>query len=400
MSKFKGNNLRFEITGSSHAEEISIEAYGLPVGEAVDTDELQRFLNRRAPGNSELTSQRKESDVPRFVCGVQDGKTSGKLVAVIPNTDVRKSDYVNLKHIPRPGHADFAAWQKFGLEHDMSGGGEFSGRMTAPLCVLGGIAIQILNRRGIEICTESDVSAEEILKAKAEGDSLGGHIRCRMTGVPAGLGSAGTEGLESLVSSLIFGIPAVKEIRFGNIKMRGSENNDAFIVRDGKVVTESNHHGGILGGISTGMPIEFTVLVKPTPSIANEQRSVNLDTMEPVTISINGRHDPCIVTRAMPVVEACAAIAILDVMLTDWNSHSIADFRSSIDCIDTEIEALLDKRMEICREIAEYKAAHGLPTLDADREAQKLEQISPEYREIFKDVMRLSRQLQEEHRHG
>lgn len=401
MSRFNGNNLRFEIYGASHAEKIGIRASGLPAGEAVDMAALRAFLLRRAPGNSPISTSRREADEPVFLSGICESKTDGtELCAEIINNDVRKSDYVNLNHIPRPGHADFAAWQKLGLEHDMSGGGEFSGRMTAPLCILGGIAKQILARRGIEISADAIVNEADIVSAKESGDSVGGEIKCRVSGVPSGLGSAGTEGLESLISSLVFGIPAVKEIRFGDTKMRGSENNDAFVVKDGKVVTETNHHGGILGGISTGMPIEFSILIKPTPSIALEQNSVSLDTMESVKISVGGRHDPCIVPRAVPVAEACAAIAILDVMLTCWDIISLGNYRSRIDSIDAEIQRLLDKRTEICCDIADYKAANGLPTLDASREEQKLAKISPEYKEIFREIMRASREKQEERRNG
>ncbi len=401
MSRFNGSNIKFEIYGASHADKIGIRAFGLPADEAVGMDSLRAFLSRRAPGSSELSTSRKEADEPVFISGLTGGRTDGGvLCAEIRNTDVRKSDYVNLNHIPRPSHADFSAWQKFGLEHDMSGGGEFSGRLTAPLCILGGIAKQILARRGIEVSAEALVNEAEIISAKEKGDSVGGEIKCRIIGVPAGLGNAGTEGLESLISALIFGIPAVKEIRFGDTKMQGSENNDAFIVKDGKVVTETNHHGGILGGISTGMPIEFTVLVKPTPSIVMEQRSVKLDTMEPVKICISGRHDPCIVPRAVPVAEACAAIAILDVMLTDWDTISLDNFRSRIDSIDDEIQNLLRKRMEICCNIADYKAAHGIPTFDSARENAKLEAVSEEYKEIFREIMELSREKQEERRNG
>jgi len=400
MSRFNGSNLIFEICGASHSERISIEAYGLPVGEEIDLIELQSFLNRRAPANNELSSQRREADIPHFVSGLADGKTQGRLYAYIENTDVCKEDYVNLNRIPRPGHADFAAWQKYGLSHDMSGGGEFSGRMTAPLCILGGMAKQILSRRGIEINAESMVSEDEILAAKNRGDSVGGEIFCRIEGAPAGLGGAGTEGLESLISALIFGIPAVKAVKFGEIKKFGSDNNDSFEVVGGKVVTKTNNHGGILGGISTGMPIEFTVTVKPTPSIAIEQDTVNLDTLEPDKITVGGRHDPCIVPRAVPVVEACAAIAILDIMLTNWELNSLEACRARIDCLDRELVELLGKRMAVSASVAEYKAAHSLPVLDETREAEKLSSVPAEYREVFKEIMSASRRKQEAHRNG
>lgn len=326
MSRFNGSILSFEIFGASHAAEIGICAEGLPAGESVDIEALRVFLKRRAPGSSELTTPRKEADEPVFLSGLSGGCTNGEpLRAVIKNTNVRSSDYANIRHLPRPGHADFCAWVKYGLDFDMSGGGPFSGRLTAPMCILGGICLQILGRRGIRISSravsiggKTEALSDEILRAKADGDSVGGVIECRIDGFPAGYGGELFDGMEGLISRLIFAIPAVKGIEFGAgfaaTKLRGSENNDPFIVKDGHVLTEGNNHGGILGGISTGMPIIFRVAIKPTPSIAKPQRSVDLDTMEPAELTIKGRHDPCIVPRALPVVEAAAAIAALDLI--------------------------------------------------------------------------------------
>lgn len=329
MSKFKGEKLFFEIFGASHAQEIGVSASGLPAGEDVDIEKLRAFLKRRAPGNSELSTPRREADEPIFLSGLTDSRTNGDtLKAVIKNTNVRSSDYAALRHLPRPGHADFGAWMKYGMDFDMSGGGPFSGRLTAPMCILGGICLQILERRGISISAkavsiggkDSDFT-ETILSAKADGDSVGGVIECTVTGVPAGLGGELFDGIEGLISRLVFAIPAVKGIEFGAgfkaASMLGSENNDPFTVEDGRVLTHGNNHGGILGGISTGMPIVFRAAFKPTPSIAKTQQSVDLDTMEPAEIAVSGRHDPCIVPRAVPVVEAAAAIAMLDLIKED-----------------------------------------------------------------------------------
>lgn len=329
MSRFKGEKLSFEIFGASHAPEIGICASGLPAGEYVDMEKLRTFLKRRAPGNSELSTPRREADEPIFISGLSDGRTNGDtLKAIIKNTNVRSSDYKALHHLPRPGHADYGAWMKYGMAFDMSGGGPFSGRLTAPLCILGGICLQILESRGVSISAQavsiggsSEDFSETILKAKADGDSVGGVVECTISGMPAGLGGELFDGIEGLISRLVFAIPAVKGIEFGAgfkaAAMLGSENNDPFIVENGRVLTEGNNHGGILGGISTGMPIVFRAAFKPTPSIAKVQQSVDLDTMEPAEITVSGRHDPCIVPRAVPVVEAAAAIAMLDLMKED-----------------------------------------------------------------------------------
>lgn len=346
-----GEHLKLEIYGSSHGEKIGVRIEGLPKGEEVDTVELRRFLERRAPGRSTLASQRREQDEPVILCGVTDGLTDGSCFeAVIYNREARPSDYEKIKNTPRPGHADYTAFVKYGGKEDMRGGGRFSGRMTAPLCIAGGVCLQLLKRRGINIrahvrgiygiCDEkmsaenmNDVLAGElpvlsreagekmraaILAAKAGGDSVGGVVECMAVGVPAGLGGPLFEGLEGKLASLLFAIPAVKGVEFGAgfeaASMKGSENNDAFAVRDGKVITLTNNAGGILGGISSGMPIVFSAAFKPTPSIAVPQRTVELAAMKDTMIEISGRHDPCIVPRAVPVVEAAAALALLDVM--------------------------------------------------------------------------------------
>ncbi|MBR0051664.1 MAG: chorismate synthase [Firmicutes bacterium] len=329
MNSTYGQNIKISIFGASHAPEIGVTVDGLPAGEAVDLQELQAFLERRAPGRDEFSTARREPDVPEFRSGLTDGKTDGSVLeAVIRNRDARSGDYKAIADTPRPGHADYTARMKYGEGFDMAGGGPFSGRMTAPLCIAGGIALQILARRGITVHAQpvsvggvsgnEDVMRATVKAAKEEGDSVGGIVECTVEGVPAGVGGPLFDGLESRIAGLVYGIPAVKGVDFGAgfsaAYMMGSENNDPFEIHDGRVVTRTNHCGGILGGISTGMPIVFRAAFKPTPSIAKEQDTVDLRTMENAKISVPGRHDPCIVFRAVPVVEAAAALAILDAM--------------------------------------------------------------------------------------
>ena len=344
-----GKRIRLSIFGQSHAEAIGMTLDGLPAGMAVDPDLLQRFLNRRAPGRSEWSTARREEDIPEFLCGLKDGLTCGApLTAIIRNTNVRKKDYADLQTLPRPGHADFTAQLRYHGFQDASGGGHFSGRLTAPLCIAGGVLLQELERRGISVAARivqigsvrddsafdgpvsekvfpvSDDGAAEkmteaIRTAKAEGDSVGGIIECMITGFPGGVGDPFFDGLESRLSQMLFSIPAVKGVEFGAgfaaASLRGSENNDPFCVSpEGQIATVTNHAGGILGGITNGMPIVFRLAVKPTPSIAMEQQSVNLESMKTETLQIRGRHDPCIVPRAVPVAEAAAAIVLFDLL--------------------------------------------------------------------------------------
>lgn len=332
-SDFCGN-IKFSIFGESHSPEIGITVEGLPAGFSPDFEKLQSFLDRRAPGKSELATPRKEADIPEFASGIADGKLTGEtLTAIIKNTNTRSGDYSELKTKPRPGHADFTAMVKHGDAHDYRGGGHFSGRLTAPLCVLGGLLIQVLENEGIEISSriieiagerDDEKMKQAILEAKAAGDSVGGIIECEICGAPVGLGDAMFDGMESRIAELVFGIPAVKGIEFGvgfeASKMRGSENNDPFEICGGKVVTKTNNCGGILGGITNGMPIVFCAAIKPTPSISLEQDTVDLETMENAKLSVHGRHDPCIVPRALPCIESAAAIAIYDAML-DWRKE-------------------------------------------------------------------------------
>lgn len=329
MGNSFGNIYRFFIFGQSHAPAIGVTIEGLRAGEKIDMDSLQSFLDRRAPGGKYSTARR-EADKPEFVAGLTpDGLSCGSpITAIIRNTDARSGDYSYLENIPRPGHADFPAMLKYGQGRDYAGGGQFSGRLTAPLCIAGGIAIQMLEKLGVKISSrivciggESNEKAmfELIDSIGAEGDSIGGMIECVAEGVPAGIGEPMFGGLENRISQAVFAIPAVKAIEFGAgmavAGMRGSQNNDEFYMDEGRVKTRSNNHGGILGGISTGMPIVFRASVKPTPSIAKEQRSVDMEKGEDTSLSIRGRHDPCIVPRALPCMEAAMAVALYDAYL-------------------------------------------------------------------------------------
>jgi chorismate synthase len=301
---------------------------GLPSGFEIDMEKLSAFMARRAPGGKYSTA-RKEADETEFISGLVDGKTCGAPVtAIIRNKDTRSTDYEYMRYIPRPGHADYTAMVKYGFDRDHSGGGQFSGRLTAPLCIAGAIAMQLLEKQGISISARiesiggerDEVKMFELIeKVRAEGDSVGGVISCTVDGLPVGLGEPMFGGMENRISQAVFGIPAVKGIEFGAgfaaADMRGSECNDPFVLDNGRVVTEGNNHGGILGGISSGMPINFRVAIKPTPSIAKVQRSVDMQSGVETELQVRGRHDPCIVPRALPCVEAAAAVAVYDALL-------------------------------------------------------------------------------------
>ena len=357
MASYYGKNLHLAIFGQSHSPAIGVTVDGLPVGERVYLAELQAFLDRRAPGRTATATPRKEADAPKVLCGLVEGVTCGApLTAIIENTNTRSGDYAHLADQPRPAHADYTAQVKYGGYQDRAGGGHFSGRLTAPLCIAGGICKQILARRGITIAAHIasiaqvsdrpfDPMGEEkktldalqaapfptldpkagermrsaILTAKEEGDSVGGVVECLVTGLPAGVGSPMFRGLESQLAGALFAIPAVKGVEFGSgfeaARMRGSEHNDPFRLEEGRVVTETNHAGGILGGISNGMPLVFRAAFKPTPSIARGQETLRLSAGKTEELVIGGRHDPCIVPRAVPVVEAAAAMVLLDALL-------------------------------------------------------------------------------------
>ena len=310
MSSSYGENIKLTVFGQSHSPAIGMVLDGIPAGEKIDMDELNAFLLRRAPGRNSYSTTRNEKDVPEFLSGLVGDITCGvPIAAIIRNTDTRPDDYSLLKKIPRPGHADFTAQVKYKGYQDSSGGGHFSGRLTAPLCIAGGICKQLLEKEGIQIISrigsigpvedkgELNVSTaekefpvvddeqgkkmiEHISRVRESGDSVGGTVECVVTGLPAGLGDPIFDGMENRISHIMFGIPAIKGIEFGSgfdsSKALGSENNDQFYVDDGEIRTLTNHSGGILGGITNGMPLTCRVAVKPTPSVSVKQKSVDI----------------------------------------------------------------------------------------------------------------------------
>ena len=329
MSSSYGENFRISIFGESHAAAIGVTMEGLPAGSPIDSGTLQAFLERRAPGRDAFSTSRREADAPEFLCGVKNGVATGApITAIIRNADTRSNDYANLANVPRPGHSDYPAEVKFGGFQDRAGGGHFSGRLTAPLCIAGGIVLQQLERLGVSVSarairiggeTEPERMEAAIAAAREAGDSVGGIVEAEIRGLSAGIGDPMFGGLENRIAQIVFGIPAVKGVEFGEgfavADLKGSENNDPYGVVDGKVAPLTNHAGGILGGISTGAPVVFRVAFKPTPSIAKEQDSVDLGKMKGAKLVVKGRHDPCVVLRAIPCVEAAAAIAVFDAIL-------------------------------------------------------------------------------------
>ena len=356
MSGMWGSKIKLSIFGESHGNAIGITIDGLPAGFSIDMDKIMMEMARRAPGKSSLSTPRKESDIPEILSGYFEGKTTGTpLCAIIRNSNTKSKDYSKLKDVMRPGHADYTGAVRYKGFNDYRGGGHFSGRITAPLVFAGAICKQILEVKGIIVsahinsigkikdCSflESDISDEllnsfkekelplintkledemrqEILSARSSGDSIGGTIECAILGVSPGIGDPFFDSVESTLAHLMFSVPAVKGIEFGKgfdiSKMRGSEANDEYYLENGNIKTKTNNNGGILGGITNGMPIIFNVAIKPTASIFKEQNTVNIVTMEETTLCIEGRHDPCIVQRALPVIEAVTAIGILELM--------------------------------------------------------------------------------------
>lgn len=352
-----GNKLKVTVFGQSHAPAIGCVIDGLPAGFAPDMDRVAAFMARRAPGQNAWSTPRKESDAPEILSGLVDGKTCGAPVAmVIHNADQHSRDYSGLRRTPRPSHADYTAMIKYGENYDIRGGGQFSGRLTAPLCFAGAFALQLLEQKGITVAAHiaqienvfdtapdfAAVSREELAAllrkpfpvfddtagmnmrqaieaARMEQDSVGGVIRCFALGLPAGVGEPMFDGVENRLAATLFGIPAVRGVSFGTgfaaAGMRGSAHNDPFVMEDGNVRTRTNHAGGVLGGITSGMPLVVNIAVKPTASISREQDTVDLETGENAPLVIHGRHDPCIVPRAVPVVEAVTALTVLDMMM-------------------------------------------------------------------------------------
>lgn len=356
MSSTYGDKIKISVFGESHGNGIGVVIDGLPAGVKIDMDSVLTQMSRRAPGKDRTATPRKESDLPKVLSGMLgDTLTGAPLCAVIENTNTRSGDYGNLLSCPRPGHSDYTAFVKYNGANDIRGGGHFSGRITAPIVFAGSICRQILAQKGIKIaahinsignvCDEPfnpvgiddalidrlnllsfalvDNSVEEKMRSVVEDarmslDSVGGTIECAVTGIEAGIGDPMFDGVEGVIAKAVFGVPAIKGIEFGKgfelSKMRGSQSNDPFRYKDGKVVTETNNCGGILGGITNGMPIIFRAAVKPTPSIAQKQKSVDLQKKENTELEVHGRHDPCIVPRAVPVIEAVTAIAIANLM--------------------------------------------------------------------------------------
>lgn len=362
-----GNALRVTVFGQSHSQAVGCVVEGLPSGHVVDMEALGRFMARRAPGQGPWTTPRKEADLPRIVSGLNPrGATCGApLAIVIENTNTRSRDYDNLMAVPRPGHADYTAWAKWHGNQDVPGGGHFSGRLTAPLCAAGGIALQMLAERGVRVgahllsvadvrdeplCALDNAPASQVRlqgqldaltdgrtfptidaeagkamlaaidDARRELDSVGGVVECVATGMPAGVGSPMFDGIENLIARTAFGVPAVKGVEFGRgfeaARLRGSEDNDPYRMVDGTVTPVTNNAGGALGGITTGAPVLFRMALKPTSSISRPQESVDLTSGSDATLEVHGRHDPCVATRAVPVAEAICALALLDALLS------------------------------------------------------------------------------------
>ncbi len=356
MSSVTGKNIKLSVFGESHGEAIGCVIDGLPAGIKLDEERIKRDMARRAPGKDLTSTPRLEKDIPHILSGVLNGVTTGApLAMIIENENVKSSDYENLALVPRPSHSDYPAFVKYGGNNDIRGGGHFSGRLTAPLVFAGAVAKEALRAKGITVgahiksigsvkddCfdynnitgqeieelslkafsllnSEKEIKMrEEIEKYRADGNSIGGEIECAAIGVPAGFGGNMFDTVEGRLSQLLFGIPAVKGVEFGLgfgfAEANGADVNDGYEIRNGAVSLLSNNNGGVLGGITSGAPIVLSVAIKPTPSIGREQSSVNLKTLQNEKLIIKGRHDPCIVPRAVPVVEAAVAIGLLDII--------------------------------------------------------------------------------------
>ena len=335
MSFTFGTALKMHIFGESHGKNICAIVEGFPSGIGIIPEKIQLELDKRKPGQSLLVTQRQEQDSLEILSGISEGKSTGAPITLaIRNEDIISAHYNEFRAVPRPGHADFTASVKFGSSASLNGGGIFSGRMTAALVMGGALSRQLPKMKGISVkarlisighlktVNNGELTGgirQHILKLRKEGDSVGGIIECTIDGVPAGIGEPFFDSIESVLSHAMFSIPAVKGIEFGSgfkcASMKGSEHNDAFAFKMGKIVTKTNNSGGILGGISNGMPVVFRIAIKPASSIAKKQETLNIQTMEETTLQVKGRHDPCIAIRAVPVVENLAAFVIADLML-------------------------------------------------------------------------------------
>lgn len=357
MSSVIGDKIKLSIFGESHGEAIGCVIDGLPAGIKIDMNAVYKDMQRRAPGKDKTATPRLENDIPHILSGMLDNVTTGApLAMVIENTNTKSGDYSNLMTVPRPSHSDYPAYVKYDGNNDVRGGGHFSGRLTAPLVFAGSVAKQILSQRGVAIgahikqigsvCdavsdlnktdkslldtlssstfslideTKEQAMRDEIEKARLSLDSVGGIIECFAVGLPVGLGGNMFDTVEGKLASILFGVPAVKGVEFGIgfgfADKRASEVNDQYEIKNGRVATLSNNNGGVLGGMTDGAPLSVSVAIKPTPSIAKKQKSVNLLTMENAELEIHGRHDPCIVVRAVPVIECAVALGLLDLMM-------------------------------------------------------------------------------------
>lgn len=357
MSSVIGDKIKLSIFGESHGEAIGCVIDGLPAGIKIDMNAVYKDMQRRAPGKDKTATPRLEKDIPHILSGMLDNVTTGApLAMVIENTNTKSGDYSNLMTVPRPSHSDYPAYVKYGGNNDIRGGGHFSGRLTAPLVFAGSVAKQILSQMGVTIgahikqigsvCdavsdlnktdkslldtlssstfslideTKEQAMRDEIEKARLSLDSVGGIIECFAVGLPVGLGGNMFDTVEGKLASILFGVPAVKGVEFGIgfgfADKRASEVNDQYEIKNGRVATLSNNNGGVLGGMTDGAPLSVSVAIKPTPSIAKKQKSVNLLTMENAELEIHGRHDPCIVVRAVPVIECTVALGLLDLMM-------------------------------------------------------------------------------------
>ncbi len=357
MSSVIGDKIKLSIFGESHGEAIGCVIDGLPAGIKIDMNAVYKDMQRRAPGKDKTATSRLEKDIPHILSGMLDNVITGApLAMVIENTNTKSGDYSNLMTVPRPGHSDYPAYVKYGGNNDIRGGGHFSGRLTAPLVFAGSVAKQILSQMGVTIgahikqigsvCdavsdlnktdkslldtlssstfslideTKEQAMRDEIEKARLSLDSVGGIIECFAVGLPVGLGGNMFDTVEGKLASILFGVPAVKGVEFGIgfgfADKRASEVNDQYEIKNGRVATLSNNNGGVLGGMTDGAPLSVSVAIKPTPSIAKKQKSVNLLTMENAELEIHGRHDPCIVVRAVPVIECAVALGLLDLIM-------------------------------------------------------------------------------------